>query len=98
MRLFWAIVLLMTRGLFSAARGEERIALVVAGPAGDGAPAVAVRIAASLRQIGFAVGLLSHGEDRTGPQSSRPSLREQMPTETNSAPQGLGTCAPKLLS
>lgn len=32
MRLFLAAVLLMTMSLFSPARGEERIALVVANP------------------------------------------------------------------
>lgn len=100
MRLFWATVLLMIMGLVSAVRGGERIALTVAAPAHDGAPTLAKvdRIAASLRLMGFTVQLLDDGERRTGLQSVRLSLQELMPTETNSAPQGLGICAPKLSS
>lgn len=100
MRLFWATVLLMIMGLLSAARGGERIALTVAAPAHDGAPTLAKvdRIAASLRLMGFTIQLLDDGERRTGLQSVRLSLQGLMPTETNSALQGLGKCAPKLSS
>lgn len=58
MRLFLAVVLLMTMALFSAARGEERIALVVANPASEGSPAIANAdlsaelVAATLRSLG----------------------------------------------
>ncbi|UVK36813.1 caspase family protein [Mesorhizobium sp. AR10] len=63
-----AAVLLMTMALFSAARGEERIALVVANPAYDGAPVIAnaqgsaERVAASLQSIGFTVKLVTDGD------------------------------------
>jgi hypothetical protein len=68
MRLLVAAVLLMTMALFSAARGEERLALVVANPTYEGAPAIAnaqasaERVAASLRSIGFTVRLVTDGE------------------------------------
>jgi hypothetical protein len=67
MRLLPAAVLLMTMALFSVARGEERIALVVANPAYDGSPAIAnarasaERVAASLQSIGFTVTLVTDG-------------------------------------
>jgi uncharacterized caspase-like protein len=63
-----AAVLLMTMVLFSAARGEERIALVVASPTYEGAPAIANAelsaelIAASLRSLGFTVRQVSDGD------------------------------------
>jgi hypothetical protein len=67
MRLFLAAALLMTMALFSAARGEERLALVVANPVYEGAPAIAnaqasaERVAASLQSIGFTVTLVTDG-------------------------------------
>ena len=63
-----AAVLLMTMVLFSAARGEERIALVVANPAYEGAPSIANAdlsaelVATSLRSIGFSVRQVSDGD------------------------------------
>ncbi|MER9261256.1 caspase family protein [Mesorhizobium sp. M0619] len=68
MRLFLAVVLLMTMALFSAARGEERIALVVANPASEGSPAIANAdlsaelVAATLRSLGFTVRQVSDGD------------------------------------
>ena len=53
---------------FSAARGEERIALVIANPAYDNAPAIANAemsaelVAASLRSLGFAVRQVADGD------------------------------------
>lgn len=63
-----AAVLLMTMALFSAARGEERIALVVANPAYEGAPSIANAdlsaelVATSLRSLGFSVQQVSDGD------------------------------------
>ncbi|UVK45148.1 caspase family protein [Mesorhizobium sp. AR07] len=68
MRLFLAAVLLMTMTFFSAARGEERIALVVANPTYEGAPAIANAglsaelVAACLRSLGFTVRQMSDGD------------------------------------
>ncbi|MER9407250.1 hypothetical protein NKI36_24775 [Mesorhizobium caraganae] len=59
MRLFVAVVLLVSMALFSAARGEERIALIVANPAYEGSQAIAnaqasaERVVASLQSIGL---------------------------------------------
>jgi len=63
-----AAALLMTMALLSAARGEERIALVVANPAYDGAPSIANAelsaelVATSLRSLGFSVQQVSDGD------------------------------------
>lgn len=68
MRLLLAAALLATMALFSAARGEERIALVVASPGYDGAPAIANAelsaglVAATLRSLGFSVRQVSDGD------------------------------------
>ncbi|WP_143748920.1 caspase family protein [Mesorhizobium sophorae] len=68
MRLFLAAVLLMTMALFSAARGEERIALVVASPAYEGASAIdnaemsAELVATTLRSLGFTVRQVADGD------------------------------------
>jgi hypothetical protein len=68
MRLFLAAVLLMTMVLFSAARGEERIALVVANPVYDGAAAIANAemsaelVATCLRSLGFTVRQVTDGD------------------------------------
>jgi uncharacterized caspase-like protein len=68
MRLFLAAALLMTMALFSAARGEERLALVVANPAYEGAPAIANAelsaelVATSLRSLGFTVQQVADGD------------------------------------
>ncbi|QND64947.1 CHAT domain-containing protein [Mesorhizobium loti] len=68
MRLFLAAALLMTMALFSAARGEERIALVVANPAYEGASAIANAelsaelVATCLRSLGFTVRQVSDGD------------------------------------
>ncbi|MBA1144947.1 caspase family protein [Mesorhizobium neociceri] len=68
MRLFLAVVVLMSMALFSAARGEERIALVVANPAYEGSQAIANAelsaelVAATLRSLGFTVRQVSDGD------------------------------------
>ena len=68
MRLLLAAVLLLTIALSSAARGEERIALVVANPAYDDAPAIAnvemsaELVAACLRSLGFTVRQVADGD------------------------------------
>ncbi|WP_195174940.1 caspase family protein [Mesorhizobium sp. INR15] len=67
MRLVLAIGLLLAMTLFSAARSEERIALVVANPAYDNAPAIANAdlsaelVATTLRSLGFTVRQVSDG-------------------------------------
>ena len=68
MRLFLAVVLLMTMAFFSAARGEERIALVVANPAYEGSRTIANAdlsaelVATTLRSLGFTVRQVSDGD------------------------------------
>ncbi len=68
MRLFLAVVLLMSMALFSAARGEERIALVVANPAYEGSRTIANAdlsaelVATTLRSLGFTVRQVSDGD------------------------------------
>ncbi|CAN7767980.1 caspase family protein [Mesorhizobium sp. LjNodule214] len=68
MRLLLAAVLLLTIALSSAARGEERIALVIANPAYDNTPAIANAemsaelVAACLRSLGFTVRQVADGD------------------------------------
>ncbi|WP_033838248.1 caspase family protein [Mesorhizobium loti] len=68
MRLLVATVLLIAMSFFSAARGEERLALVVANPGYEGSPAIANAepsaelVATSLRSLGFTVRQVSDGD------------------------------------
>ncbi|MFC3322963.1 caspase family protein [Mesorhizobium cantuariense] len=68
MRLLLATMLLMTMALFSAARGEERLALVIANPGYESAPAIANAelsaelVATSLRSLGFTVRQVADGD------------------------------------